>query len=289
MLYNCPKCGQKTALLNYTCEHCGCKTITCPECGNTMELGTTICSYCGFPIAKEKETTIKKESIKTLNETFDKHFDATRRVPLLRFSYFLFFSIAILGIIALYLLFYYGLKENYSLYQAYKVIRTIKICSVLALLFATIYILTINSIDLSTATKMVTSLDFAKFDHVALLKTIEFSKDGEMLINGFTHCYIRELRYRENPSLKKIEKLKVATRVLLFIALSFSLCIGLFPNLNGLLLNNAIGSSFSFDFNVSLIIGIIFLITFIVVSIVFNKTDNFMKLNKEYVKKIQSK
>ena len=88
---------------------------------------------------------------------------------------------------------------------------------------------------------------------------------------------------------KKIEKLKVATRVLLFIALSFSLCIGLFPNLNGLLLNNAIGSSFSFDFNVSLIVGIIFLIAFIIVSIVFNKTDNFMKLNKEYVKKIQSK
>ncbi|MBR2903155.1 MAG: zinc ribbon domain-containing protein [Clostridia bacterium] len=55
MLTYCPKYGGRTALLNNTCEHCGCKVKTCSECGNIVEESCETCTYCGLSFAKMAE------------------------------------------------------------------------------------------------------------------------------------------------------------------------------------------------------------------------------------------
>lgn len=67
MLVQCPNCGQKTALLNNTCEHCGCKTKTCPECGNIVKNEDKTCSYCGIEFGEYEKNYTATEKVKKHN------------------------------------------------------------------------------------------------------------------------------------------------------------------------------------------------------------------------------
>ncbi len=63
MITNCPKCGEKTVLLNGVCEHCGCETRACPECGNIVEKTQESCNYCGvqFETFTQREAAQKEK------------------------------------------------------------------------------------------------------------------------------------------------------------------------------------------------------------------------------------
>lgn len=61
MLVNCPNCGEKTALLNNVCEHCGSKVKKCTECGNVVLNDALTCDYCGFKFESEDELKKQKE------------------------------------------------------------------------------------------------------------------------------------------------------------------------------------------------------------------------------------
>lgn len=67
MLVQCPNCGQKTALLNNTCEHCDCKTKTCPECGNIVKNEDKTCSYCGIEFGEYEKNYAATEKVKKYN------------------------------------------------------------------------------------------------------------------------------------------------------------------------------------------------------------------------------
>ncbi|MBR2646037.1 MAG: zinc ribbon domain-containing protein [Clostridia bacterium] len=291
MIISCPKCGQKTAMLKLTCEHCGYKAKRCEECGNLIDFNSSVCDYCGIDVSsmqelKEEKVEKKKQDLQDTGTdliTFaEKNHKKFRLIgSLLLLAGVIFFAIGFMKLLD------FGNYQNKSLEEMLDSLANvdelenqIRVFLILALvsMFASLSIGEIAP--LIYAETVFNKVQLSRFDYKSYYKNcLVEDENGNFIVDlsltsdntedlGDVRL-VESIAYATDSTEKNKAYFRKALPMILLLAACVFIYLGLMPNIETYISNvifmSAEEFSFTFSFNQNLIIASAFLVLYIII------------------------